>query len=259
MSKFADDSGGRVEEPKGVVKWEQAVKNELSDQLRWYSRANLSPAIEKTEILPLGVSMDDIDLDGTKIKPSSSIRFLGVTLQGNRRFDIMVSEKVKKIRKVAWKIRSLWVLTQKQKIMVYRSLVHGLIFNNGEIYLPSIPSRLHNQLQVAANSCLRAPLNLPYKGKTDLSRYRKGWSIPTVKQILIYLTVKEAFKNSDRMQQELDKQKLNESIITRQNDQLKGAPGLDRFRCAQIRAWNLLSPSQKEPNISRKYASGGPY
>ena len=47
------------------------------------------------------------------------------------------------------------------------------------------------------------------------------------------------------MQQELDKQKLNESIITRQNDQLKGAPGLDRFRCAQIRAWNLLSPSQK--------------
>ena len=29
MSKFADDSGAKVEEPKGVVKWEQAVKNEL--------------------------------------------------------------------------------------------------------------------------------------------------------------------------------------------------------------------------------------
>ena len=36
------------------VEWEQAVKKELSDQLSWYSRANLSPAIEKTEILPLG-------------------------------------------------------------------------------------------------------------------------------------------------------------------------------------------------------------
>ena len=138
--------------------------------------------------------MDDIDIDGTKIKPRSSIRFLGVTLQGNRRFDIMVSEKVEKLRKVAWKIRSLWVLSKKQKIMVYKALVHGLIFNNGEIYLPFIPSRLHNKLQVAANSCLRAALNLPYKGKTDLSRYRKGWSIPTVKQILIYLTVKVAFK-----------------------------------------------------------------
>ena len=31
MSKFADDSGAKVEEPKGVVKWEQAVKNELLD------------------------------------------------------------------------------------------------------------------------------------------------------------------------------------------------------------------------------------
>ena len=66
-----------------------------------------------------------------------------------------------------------------------------------------------------------------------------------MKQILIYLSVQEAYKNSFQMQQELDKQKSNESIKTRQNDQLKEAPGLDRFRCAQIRAWNLLSPSQK--------------
>ena len=140
--------------------------------------------------------MDDLEIDGTKIKPSSSIKFLGVTLQANRRFDLMVSEKVEKIRKVAWKIRSLWVLSKKQKILVYKSLVHGLIFNNGEIYLPVIPRSLHNKLQVAANSCLRAALNLPYKGKIDLSRYRKRWSLPTVEQILIYLTVKEAFKNS---------------------------------------------------------------
>ena len=43
--------------------------------------------------------MDDLDIDGTKIKPSSSIRFLGIKLQGNRRFDIMVSLKVKKNQK----------------------------------------------------------------------------------------------------------------------------------------------------------------
>ena len=245
MSKFADDSGAKVEEPKGVVKWEQAVKNELLDQLRWYSRANLSPAIEKTEILPLGVSMDELEIGGTKIKPSTSIRFLGVTLQANRRFDLMVSEKVEKLRKVAWKIRSLWVLSKEQKIVVYKALVHGLIFNNGGIYLPWIPRVLHTKLQVAANSCLRAALNLPYKGEVDLSRYRKRWSLPTVEQILIYLTVKEAFKNSVQMQHELDKQKLNESMITRQNDQLKAAPGLDRFKLAQIKAWNMLSPSQK--------------
>ena len=144
---------------------------------------------------------------------------------------------------MAWKIRFLWILSTKQRIVVYKSLVHGQIFNNGEIHLPSIPRCLQNKLQVAANSCLRAALNLPYKGKVDLSRYRKRWSIPTVKQILIYITVKEAFKNSVQMQQELEKQKLNESIITRQNDQLKAAPGLDRFRYAQIRAWNLLSTS----------------
>ena len=67
-----------------------------------------------------------------------------------------------------------------------------------------------------------------------------------MKQILIYITVKEAFKNSDQMQQELERQKSNESIMTRQNDPLKAAPGLDRSQHAQIRAWNLLSQSQKQ-------------
>ena len=62
----------------------------------------------------------------------------------------------------------------------------------------------------------------------------------------IYITFKEAFKNSDQMQQELKRQKLNESIITRQNDQLKATPGLDRFQHAQIRVWNLLSQQQKQ-------------
>ena len=107
MTKFADDSGARVEEPKGAVEWEQAVKDELLDQLLWYSRANLSPAIEKTEVLPLGVSIGDIEIGETNIKPSTSIKFLGVTLQTDRKFDIMIKEKVEKIRKLAWKIRFL--------------------------------------------------------------------------------------------------------------------------------------------------------
>ena len=75
-----------------------------------------------------------------------------------------------------------------------------------------------------------------------------------MEQILIYLTVKEAFKNSGQMQHELDKQKLNESMITRQNDQLKAAPGLDRFKLAQIKAWNMLSPTQKGAKLFPKVA-----
>ena len=67
-----------------------------------------------------------------------------------------------------------------------------------------------------------------------------------MKQILKYITVKEAFKNSEKMQQELEKQKSIESVKTRQNDQLKAAPGVARYKLAQIRAWNLLSPSQKQ-------------
>ena len=63
------------------------------------------------------------------------------------------------------------------------------------------------------------------------------------------MTVKEAFKNSEKMQQELEKQKSIESVKTRQNDQLKAAPGLDRYKLAQIRAWNLLSPSQKQAKL----------
>ena len=113
MTKFADDSGARVGEPKGAVKWEAAVKDELLDQLLWYRRANLSPPIEKTEVLPLGVSIKDIEIGETNIKPSLSIKFLGVTLRSNRKFDIMVNEKVEKIRKIGWKIRALWILSKK--------------------------------------------------------------------------------------------------------------------------------------------------
>ena len=53
--------------------------------------------------------------------------------------------------------------------------------------------------------------------------------------------MKEAFKNADRMQREFEKQKSIKTITTRQNDQLKAAPYVDRFQHAQIRAWNLLS------------------
>ena len=63
-----------------------------------------------------------------------------------------------------------------------------------------------------------------------------------------------SLQNSVQMQQELDKQKLNESMITRQNDQLKAAPGLDRFKLAQIKAWNMLSPTQKGAKLFPKVA-----
>ena len=109
------------------MSWEQAVEYELLDQLKWYGRANLAPAIEKTEVLPLGVSLENLEIGETNIKPSESIKFLGVTLQTNRKFDMMVSENVTKIRKLAWMIRSCWILSKKQRIVVYQSLVHGQI------------------------------------------------------------------------------------------------------------------------------------
>ena len=70
MMKFADDSGARVKEPTGNGSWEQAVKDELLDQLRWYGSANLSPAIEKTEVLPIGVSLGSLETGDMNIKPS---------------------------------------------------------------------------------------------------------------------------------------------------------------------------------------------
>ena len=91
MTKFAGDSGARVDELKGAVKWDPVVKDELLDQLLWYRRANLSSAIEKTEVLPLGVSIKDIEIGETNIKPSLSIKFFSFMLQSNRKFDIMVN------------------------------------------------------------------------------------------------------------------------------------------------------------------------
>ena len=68
--------------------------------------------------------------------------------------------------------------------------------------------------------------------------------------MLIYVTVKEAFKNADRMQREFEKQKSKQTIITRQNDQLKAALYMDRFQHAQIRAWELLS---QQPKLAKQF------
>ena len=69
----------------------------LMDPLKWYGSANLSPAMEKTEVLPLGVPLEGIEIGEVNIMPSKSINFLGVTLQANGNFHMMLNEKASKV------------------------------------------------------------------------------------------------------------------------------------------------------------------
>ena len=71
--------------------------------------------------MPLGVSLENIEIGEANITSSKSIKFLGVTLQTNGKFDMMVSEKVAKIRKLAWMLRSLWIINKKKNELLSTS------------------------------------------------------------------------------------------------------------------------------------------
>ena len=94
-------NGSVLKEPLGDVTWEQATESELMDQIKWFSRANLKQAMDTTEVLPLGVALEDIKIGEVNVKPGRSIKFLGVTVQSNGKFDGMLHKKCAKIRKLA--------------------------------------------------------------------------------------------------------------------------------------------------------------
>lgn len=61
----------------------------------------MKAALDKTEVLSLGTALEDIRIDGLNINPCKSIKILGVTVQANGKFDMMLNEKCTKIRKLA--------------------------------------------------------------------------------------------------------------------------------------------------------------
>ena len=95
MAKFADDSGVLVSASKETIS--RDVHDEITSQLGWYKSANMKPEVNKTEILPFGCILSDIEMGAYKIKPVSSIHFLGITIQNNLKYDLTVEDKRKKI------------------------------------------------------------------------------------------------------------------------------------------------------------------
>ena len=243
MAKFADDNGSVLEVTRS--RNTSAVKKEIEDQYAWYERANLKPATAKTEVLPIGCGLDEIEIKGEVVMPAKSIRFLGAIIQSDLKFGLMVNEKKTKLVSAAWWLRSMWYLHVAQKIMVYKALVHGTIFSNVEVYLPYLTAKQENTLQVAANAAFRAAIGLKSKGKVNLRARRKKWGVPSIKQIYQFVAARAAFKNSERITEIHQEQQDAAGMSTRRSSIVKLTRHMDSFLVGQVQAWNRMTDREK--------------
>ena len=247
MAKFADDNGSMVESSRSSIV--AATRNEIQAQYAWYERANLKPATGKTEVLPIGCVLDDIEVKGEIIKPAKSITFLGAIIQSDLKFGLMINEKKSRLVSAAWWMRSMWYLHVEQKVMICKALVHGVVFSNAEVYLPYATAKQMSTLQIAANIAFRAAMGLKSKGKANLQRRRKKWGVTNIKQIAQFIAARAAFKNSERIRELHQQQQDSAGMSTRRSHVVKVVRHMDPFLADQVKAWNLMDDATKKANV----------
>ena len=139
--------------------------------------------------------------------------------------------------------------------MVYKAIIHGTIFSNARIYLPEITAKQEKKLQIAMNSGLRAALGLRMKGKVSLSTARKKFGLPTLKEILRYISKKVAWSRKQGLEERLSNQgpkpatRAGQAVFTRKTD--------SKLEKLVIAEFNGMPNSIKEAKIFPKKAAWG--
>ena len=95
--KYADDSGSSIRANQNEL--EAVVQKEVAGQLEWYDKVGLAAEANKSEVLPLKCTINTICVVQGVIEPAKIVKFLGLNLQQNRKLDLEVANRVKKIKK----------------------------------------------------------------------------------------------------------------------------------------------------------------
>ena len=82
------------------------VQQVASLRAAWFDAAGIPINTAKTELMGIGFRPDPININGSQINPSTSIKFLGCIIQSDLKFDEHISSLCQKVRYSASKIRS---------------------------------------------------------------------------------------------------------------------------------------------------------
>jgi len=202
-SYFADD-GGDVIAGDTKEEYQSRIQEAADMKAKWYQDAGLTLNIAKSEVIGFGFTPRPITINGETIEPSMSIKFLGLTIQSNLKWDQHVTDLSNKIRWAAGRIRSEgFLFGQRDKRILYNGWIMGLVHSNALAFLPSLTDGQLSTLQTAMNAGIRAVLNLPRKSivsMTDLRNKHGFLSITDVRDKCLMLA---ALGNRDKYHQEI--------------------------------------------------------
>jgi len=190
---YADDGvniiyGNTIEECNMKL---QTVALELA---RWYDLVGLSLNIKKSEVMGFGFAPNSISINNESIKPTKSIKFLGLHIQSDLKWNTHVEYLCNKLRASAGRIRFEGRhFSIKDRKMLYFAWTQGCLLSNGLAFLPRLNAGDEAKLQVACNSAIRAVLRLPRYGYLPISSFRKQLCIPSIAQLSNKLLLEAAW------------------------------------------------------------------
>ena len=194
-SAFYVDDGVDLISADNLQDLNNLIKSTASQRGEWYTVAGLTMNESKTVIMGMGCTPDSMTINGVTISPSTSLKFLGVTLQNNLKFDKHIQVLCNKIRYAAGRIRvegSSFSMNDRR--ILYNSWINGLIFSNCLTFLPHINNLQLSKLQTAMNRGIRAVSSLPNRGYAPVDDLRRHLNLPSIIEIRDKALYTEAWK-----------------------------------------------------------------
>ena len=180
---FADD-GANVIAGDSISDCNQKIQEVANELALWFDLVGLTLNPQKSEVIGFGFDPEPITIKGHLVQPKKSIKFLGLHIQSDLKWDQQVELICNKLRSSAGRIRvEGYHFTIKDRRQLYFAWTQGCLMSNALVLLPRLNSIELFTLQTAANAAIRAVLGLPRFGKVPINDLRMQLKIPSVRNI----------------------------------------------------------------------------
>jgi len=194
LVQYADD-GGDVISGSTDSELNENIRLTATARTTWFNLAGLTLNASKSEIIGFGSHIEPLTINGQTIHPTSSIKFLGLTIQSNLNFQKHVDDISNKMRSAAGRLRTeCRHLTLSDKRTVFNGWIRSLPTCNALAYLPHLNSSQLQQLNAAYNSGIRSIFKLPKKGYAPITELCERIRVPNIYQIKEYSILLEAWR-----------------------------------------------------------------
>ena len=170
---FADDSLD-ILAAKTNDELNRIIQETANEKSEWFRNCGLTINEDKTELIGFfGFEPADITINTTVVHPKSALKYLGVTLQSDLKFNEHISNLCLKLRRTAGCIRTLVAnFDVSDRIVLLNGWARGSLNSNALAYLPSLSATLLDRLDKAYNTCIRSVFSLPKYGPAPLSELK---------------------------------------------------------------------------------------